>query len=177
MAEQSQSLSGQLCPMCGTKNLTLTEAENEVPYFGKLFLFSMTCSKCHYYKSDVEAAEQKEPARFTFEVSGKDDLNARIVRSSEGFVKIPHVGTIEPGPDAEGFVSNVEGLIMRFKKQIETLRDNAEDDEDKKKAKNLLKKLQKVLWGDEKLKIIIEDSTGNSAIVSEKAKREALKKK
>ncbi|RJQ20997.1 ZPR1 zinc finger domain-containing protein [Candidatus Woesearchaeota archaeon] len=171
---QSESLAGQLCPMCRTKNLTLTEGVSEVPFFGKVFVFGMHCSNCKYHKSDVEAAEQREPCKYTFEVSGKDDLNVRVIRSSEGFVKIPHVGSLEPGVNAEGFVTNIEGLIMRFKKQVELLRDSAEDDEDRKKAKNLLKKLQNVLWGSEKLKIIIEDATGNSAIVSDKAVRSKL---
>jgi zinc finger protein len=84
------------------------------------------------------------------------------------------VGSLEPGPNAEGFITNIEGLVQKFKHQIEVLRDTAEDDEDKKKAKNLLKKLQNVLWGSEKLKIIIEDPSGNSAIVSEKAVRQKL---
>ncbi len=174
MPEKTESLSGQPCPMCGKKELTLTEAQSEVPFFGKIFVFSMHCSACHYHKADVEAAEQKEAARFTFEVSGKDDLSVRVIRSSEGIIKIPHVGSLEPGPNAEGFVTNIEGVIEKFKKMIETLRDSAEDDEDKKKAKNLLKKLQNVLWGSEKLKIIIEDPTGNSAIVSDKAVRQKL---
>ena len=171
MTGQVDTLSGQQCPMCNTKNLTLSETTSEVPYFGKLFLFGMHCSSCGYHKSDVEAAEKKEPAKYTFEVAGKDDLNVRVIRSSEGFIKIPHVGTLEPGVNAEGFVTNVEGLIMRFKKQIEILRDTAEDEDDKKAAKNLLKKLQNVLWGSEKLKITIEDPTGNSAIISERATR------
>lgn len=174
MKDKVESLGGQQCPMCGKKELTLTEAESEVPFFGKIFLFSMHCSACHYHKADVEAAEQKEPARYTFEVNGKDDLSVRVIRSSEGIIKIPHVGSLEPGPNAEGFISNVEGLIEKFKKQIEVLRDTAEDDEDKKKAKNLLKKLQNVLWGSEKLKIVIEDPSGNSAIVSEKAVRQKI---
>jgi zinc finger protein len=174
MPDKTESLPGQPCPMCGKKELTLTEGESEVPYFGKIFLFSMHCSACHYHKADIEAAEQKEPARYTFEVSGKDDLSVRVVRSSEGIIKIPHIGSVEPGSNAEGFVTNIEGVIEKFKKQIEVLRDTAEDDEDKKKAKNMLKKLQNVLWGSEKLKIIIEDPTGNSAIVSDKAVRQKL---
>lgn len=174
MPDKTESLGGQMCPMCRTKNLTLTEAESEVPYFGKLFMFGMHCSGCHYHKADVEAAEQREPARYTFEVQGKEDLNVRVIRSSEGTIKIAHVGNLEPGANAEGFITNIEGLIEKFKKQIEILRDTAEDDEDKKKAKNLLKKLQNVLWGEEKLKITIEDPTGNSAIVSDKAVRQKL---
>jgi len=174
MPDKTDSLPGQPCPMCGKKELTLTEGESEVPYFGKIFLFSMHCGACHYHKADIEAAEQKEPARYTFEVNGKDDMSVRVVRSSEGIIKIPHVGSIEPGPNAEGFVTNIEGVIEKFKKQIEVLRDTAEDDDDRKKAKNMLKKLQNVLWGSEKLKIIIEDPSGNSAIVSDKAVRQKL---
>jgi zinc finger protein len=174
MPDKNESITGQPCPMCGKKELTLAEGQSEVPYFGKIFVFSMHCSACHYHKADVEASEHHEPARYTFEVNGKDDLTVRVVRSSEGSIKIPHVGSLEPGPNAEGFITNIEGIIEKFKKQIEVLRDTAEDDEDKKKAKNMLKKLQNVLWGSEKLKIIIEDPTGNSAIVSDKAVRQKL---
>jgi len=97
------------------------------------------------------------------------------VKSSEATVKIPHVGSIEPGPASQGFVTNVEGIINKIKEQIEYIKESEEDNVKKKKAKNLLKKLQKVLWGNEKLKIIIEDPTGNSAIISDKAERKKLK--
>lgn len=164
------TLKDQPCPVCGQKKLTLTESESEVPYFGKLFLFSMHCESCKYHKSDVEAAEPKEPCKIVFEVSGKDDLGVRVIKSSEAAVKFERVGSIEPGPASEGYITNIEGLIQRIKEQIEKIRDLEEDEEAKKKAKNLVKKLQKVLWGEETLKITLEDPTGNSAIISEKAK-------
>ena len=172
--EQSNSLAGQLCPMCGKKTLTLTESNIEVPFFGNTFVFTMNCVTCKYRKSDIEAEQQKEPCKYTFEVNGKEDLNVRVVKSAEATVKIPHVGTMEPGPASEGFITNVEGIIVKFKEQIEHLKNDEEDEEARKKAKNLLKKIQKVLWGDEKLKIIIEDPTGNSAIISDKAERKKI---
>jgi len=173
--EKANILKGQMCPTCRKKTLTLSEAETEVPFFGKLFVFSMKCESCKFFKSDVEAAEQKEPCKCTIEVNGKPDLNIRIVKSSEATVKIPHVGSIEPGPASQGFVTNVEGIINKIKEQIEYIKESEEDNAKKKKAKNLIKKLQKVLWGNEKLKIIIEDPTGNSAIISDKAERKKLK--
>ncbi len=165
------TLKDQPCPACGQKKLTLTEAETEVPYFGRIYIFSMSCSNCKYHKSDVEAAEKKEACRYVFEVNGKADLQVRVVRSSEGVVKFERIGSIEPGPAAEGFITNIEGLIGKIKEQIEKIRDLEEDDDAKQKAKNLLKKLMKVIWGEETLKITIEDPSGNSAIISEKAKR------
>jgi len=172
--EQSNSLAGQLCPMCGKKTLTLTESNIEVPFFGNTFVFTMNCVTCKYRKSDIEAEQQKEPCKYTFEVNGKEDLNVRVVKSAEATVKIPHVGSMEPGPASEGFITNVEGIIVKFKEQIEHLKNDEEDEDARKKAKNLLKKIQKVLWGDEKLKIIIEDPTGNSAIISDKAERKKI---
>ena len=52
-----------------------------------------------------------------------------------------------------------------------------EDEESKKKAKNLLKKITRIIWGQEKQKIIIEDPSGNSAIISDKAIKGPLKVK
>jgi zinc finger protein len=162
-------LGGQPCPICSKKTLTLTEAESEVPYFGKMFLFSMSCSSCKYHKADVEAAEKHAPAKWTVEVSSPEDLKIRVVKSSTANIKIPFVTTIDAGAGSNGYVTNIEGILNRVKKILEDLRDNAEDKSERKKAKNILKKLLKVESGDEKLKIIIEDKEGNSAIVSEKA--------
>ena len=172
--DKIETLEGQECPICHTKNHTLIEQEREIPYFGRVYLFSMTCSSCKYHKADVEAAEQHEPMQYSVEISSEDDMNIRVVKSAEGTVKIPHMITMEPGTAAQGFITNVEGLLRRAKQAIETAKNNAEDKADQKKAKNMLKKLQKVMWGQDKLKIIIVDKTGNSAIISDKAEKKKL---
>ena len=171
-----ETIEKQPCPMCRQKTLTLVEDEKEVPYFGKVYVFSMSCSNCQYHKADVEIAEQKEPSKYSIEISGDKDMKIRIVKSSEATVKIPHVATIEPGPASSGYVTNVEGILNRIKHQIEAAKEAEDDPSAKKKAKNLLKKLQKVKWGKEKIKLIIEDPSGNSAIISEKAVKTILKK-
>src|SRR3990167_2528088 len=165
----------QPCPLCHEKTLILTERETEVPYFGKVYLFSMTCNNCKYHKADVEATEQKEPVKYEFEISGEEDMKVRVVKSSEATVKIPHVTTITPGPVSQGYVTNIEGILSRVKYQIEAVKETEEDEEDKKKAKNLLKKLLNITWGKEKQKLIIEDPSGNSAIISDKAVKSILK--
>ncbi|MBW2996042.1 ZPR1 zinc finger domain-containing protein [Candidatus Woesearchaeota archaeon] len=170
-----EKLDNQPCPMCREKKMTLIEDEKEIPYFGKVYVFSMTCSNCKYHKADVEAADQHEPSKYSIEISGDKDMKIRIVKSSEATVKIPHVVTIEPGPGANGYVTNIEGILNRVKHQIESAKESEDDPAAKKKAKNLLKKLTRVMWGKEKLKIIIEDPTGNSAIISDKAVKSKLK--
>lgn len=174
--ESPEILEGQDCPMCNKKTLTLAETVREIPYFGKVFLFSMTCGECKYHKADLECAEEKDSSKYTFEVSSKDDLSVRVVKSAEATIKIPHIMTIESGPASNGFVTNVEGILNRVRSALESARENeAEDANSRKKLKNMIKKINNALWGHEKIKIIIEDKTGNSAIISDKAVRAKLK--
>lgn len=170
-------LEGQKCPMCFKETLTLMEHGQEVPFFGPILVFSMNCNNCNYHKADVECLEQHEGAKYTLTVSEEKDLSIRVVKSSSATVKIPRIMSIEPGPAANGYVTNVEGILNRVKVQLEKTRDLAEDDEDRKKAKNLLKKVQAALWGHDTIDVIIEDPEGNSAIISDKAKKEKFKGK
>lgn len=164
-------LKGQKCTFCGEKKLTLREEEVDIPHFGRVFVLSMDCSGCGYRKADVEPAEKKEPCKYTLEVTSDEDMNIKVVKSGEATLKIPHVITIEPGPASEGYISNIEGVLERVKQIIQSSVEGEEDEAARKKAKNLVKKLNKVILGREKLKIIIEDTSGHSAIISDKAQR------
>ncbi len=170
-------IEGQKCPMCFKDTLTLMEHDQEVPFFGPVFIFSMNCTSCNYHKADVECQEQHEPSKYTITVSEEKDLSVRVVKSSTATIKIPRVMSIESGAASNGYVTNVEGILNRVKVQLEKTRDLSEDEEDRKKAKNLLKKVQATLWGHDTIDIIIEDPEGNSAIISEKAVKEKFKVK
>lgn len=162
-------VTGEVCPVCSQKSLMLSEREQEIPYFGRVYIFSMTCTGCKFHKADVECVDRKDPARYAIEVSGPEDMAIRVVKSGQGSVKIPYVADIEPGEASNGYVTNIEGLLQRVKHQVEVIRDTEEDDAAVQKAKALIKKINRCVWGEEKLKIIIEDSSGNSAIISDKA--------
>jgi zinc finger protein len=169
-------LGNQKCPMCGKNTMTLMESEKDIPYFGKVFLFSMSCSNadCKYHKADIECADHKDPCKYSFDVKSEEDLKVRVVKSAEATVKIPRIMTIESGPAANGYVTNVEGILNRVKVMLEKARDDSEEKTDRKKAKNMLKKVQDTLWGRGEIKIIIEDKAGNSAIISDKAVKSKL---
>lgn len=173
-AADMQVIENEKCPVCGENKLTLTEVERDVPFFGQVAVFSMDCNACGYHKADVEALEEHDPVKFSFEVGSEDDLKVRIVKSSYGKVKVGTLATIEPGEASNGYITNIEGILNRVKKQIEFLRDSSEDNDDIKKAKNHLKKLTRVMWGQEKMKLVLEDPTGNSSIISDKAIKQKL---
>ncbi|MBN2458980.1 ZPR1 zinc finger domain-containing protein, partial [Candidatus Woesearchaeota archaeon] len=115
-------INGEQCPFCNNKTLTLMESNTDVPFFGKTYLFSMNCSSCGYHKADVEAEEAREPCKYTLEIDSEADMKIRVVKSSNATVKIPHVGSIEPGEAANGYITNVEGILQRMKKMIEVVR-------------------------------------------------------
>ena len=173
-----EELTEQICPFCHNKTLVLHEDLVDIPYFGKTYVFSMSCqdSDCNYFKADVEAEETKDPCKITFAIKKEEDLNIRVVKSSQATIKIPQLRmSVTPGPGSNGYVSNIEGILNRFKKILEDERDLSEDDSVKKQAKNLLKKLWKIKQGDMELKIVIEDPSGNSAILGKDVIVEKLK--
>jgi zinc finger protein len=175
-----EKLPGQECPTCREKALTLMQDELDIPFFGKVFLFGMQCDSCGFKKSDLEAAEMKDPCKYEIEITEKDDLNIRVVKSSHATVKWPDFKiTIEPGVSAQGFVANIDWMLNDLQDIQKVLEFNKETEEDKPKKKRMRKMIDKILDikdGKEKAKLIIEDPTGNSAIISDKATKSALKK-
>jgi len=170
-------LENQPCPVCREKKLTLMEDELEIPFFGKTYVFSMECP-CGFKKADVESAEKKEPAKYTFEICSAKDMNVRVVKSSSATIKLPQLRiTIEPGVDAQGFVANIEKILNDIYENIKDIKENEEDSKKRKKAWKLMDRILNIKEGKEKTTIVIEDPTGNSAIISEKAKKSALKGK
>jgi zinc finger protein len=166
---EDNMIKGQPCHICGKNGLTLSEIEQDIPHFGNAFILTMYCEECKYKKTDVNLETKQEPAKYTFTIENEKDLNVRIVKSSEATIKIPRMITITPGVASDGFVSNVEGLLNRITNILESTRDSEDDPSKRKKAKNQLKKLSRVLWGRENLTIEISDPSGNSAIISDKA--------
>ncbi|MCK5107280.1 MAG: ZPR1 zinc finger domain-containing protein [Nanoarchaeota archaeon] len=177
MTENSkiEKLGGQPCPMCFKKTLTLMEQEDEIPFFGKVHIFSMRCSNCNYNKSDIESSERKEPCKYTFEINGEEDLKVRVVKSSEATLKLPRIMSVRPGPASNGYVTNIEGVLNRAKDALERSKELSDEKKDKIAAIKLIKKINKIIFGSEKLKITIEDPSGNSAIISDKAVKTKLR--
>lgn len=179
--DTAELMSGEECALCHKKTATYMQSEKDIPYFGRVYVFSVTCEnpECKYHKADIESAEQRDPVKYSIEISGDADMHIRVIKSSEATVKIPHVITITPGPASNGYVTNVEGILNRVKSAIESAKTDAEeeDSEAKQKARKLIKKLNRAIVGQDSIKIIIEDPSGNSAIISEKAVKEILKGK
>jgi zinc finger protein len=166
--DEISTMGGETCPICNAKTLTLTEARRDIPYFGVVYIFSMDCSSCKYHKADLECEKKHDPVALSLTIDKEEDMNIRVIKSSNATVKIPRIMTIEPGETSNGYVTNVEGLLNRVKKMLEFERDSSDEKSDQKKLKNMIKKIQNVMWGHDSIKITLDDPSGNSMIISDK---------
>jgi len=162
------------CAVCGGK-ARVSFTELEVPHFGRVMQSLLQCRACGYRHADVMSLEQREPAKYTLRVESPEDLNARVVRSSRGRIELPELGiTIEPAAEAQGLITNVEGVLHRVLEVVESCIRWAENENERRQAQKLARRLRRIIEMAESVTIIISDPTGCSAIISEKAVREAL---
>lgn len=158
------------CPVCNTEIQYLYQTE-EIPYFSELLIISARCPRCGYRFVDTQLLRNAEPSRWELVIDSPEDMVIRVIRSMNGFVSIPELGVrIDPGPACEGFVSNVEGVLNRVENVVSNLTCWAESGEERERARRLLEKIGQVREGIIPVTLIIDDPSGNSAIISEKAR-------
>ncbi len=118
----------------------------------------------------------KEPMRYEMPVETSEDLNARVIRSTSGTIRIPEMGvTIEPGSVSESYVTNIEGVLQRVRDVLLTASRWVKGDKEKSlRSEELLCMLEDVIEGKRKITVIVEDPLGNSAIISKKVKATRL---
>jgi zinc finger protein len=157
------------CPVCATEVKYLYQTE-DIPYFSELLIISARCPSCGYRVVDTVLVKNAEPSRWEMPITSVDDLMVRVIRSMNGIIRIPELGVrIDPGPACEGFVSNVEGVLNRVETVVENLERWAESDEERGRARCILIQIAKIREGNLPATLIIDDLTGNSAIISDKA--------
>jgi zinc finger protein len=113
----------------------------------------------------VISLEQKEPAKHIL-IINKDTLKSRVVKSQSATVSIPELGLkVEPGPKSQGYVSNVEGVVIRFEGGVKQALTVFTDPESQKNGLAILKNLSLLVKGEMEATLIIEDPFGQSNIM------------
>jgi len=163
-----QALSGP-CPLCGEEINYIYQTEN-IPFFSDILMMCGLCEACGFRLTDTLILTERGPIRYEFDVRTADDLSVRVARSTSATIEIPELGIcISPGPACQGFVSNIEGVLVRVEDAIRTTLLSADDDE-RRVALEGLETLALAKEGEIPFTLIIEDPSGNSAIVSDKAR-------
>ena len=119
------------CPVCGDeKSLKMIAHTTQIAYFGEHTQITLTCSNCGLRQTDFIPAEGKKPGVWSLELSSANHLNARVVRGSNCTIEIPELDlAVFPGTHSSGYVSNIEGVIKRFKDEINITKNQFTKDE------------------------------------------------
>ena len=164
------------CPLCHN-DLVMSWQRDNIPYFGDVMYISAKC-QCSFRFADTMVLSSKEPMRYEMSVEAPEDLDARVIRSTSGTIRIPEMGIIiEPGTVSESYVTNIEGILQRVQSVLMTASRWVQEDEDKfARSQELMYMLEEVIEGRKKITVVIEDPLGNSAIISKKAVSTKLSK-
>ena len=155
------------CPSCNHEMTSITKTI-DLPNFGETIIFTLTCTNCGYKTSDLFAVHEKEPVKFLLTYSDSKQLVHKIIRSSTCTIKIPELGVeIEPSHASEGYITNLEGLLLRIKDITLGLIKILDSDQEMHNALELIKKIDSAINGEFNFKLILEDPNGNSAIITE----------
>ena len=119
------------CPIChDDKNLRMIAHVDEIPYFGEHTQVTVLCHSCGWRQPDFIPAEGRKPGGWTFDIESESDLSVRVVRSSSCTVCIPELDLeVNPGSAATGFVTNMEGILVRFVDIVKMVMKDIGDDE------------------------------------------------
>ncbi|MEA3558167.1 MAG: ZPR1 zinc finger domain-containing protein, partial [Candidatus Thermoplasmatota archaeon] len=119
------------CPACIQGVLDIDQKEVEIPHFGNIMISTMSCKSCGYRTSDVIPLTKHLPKRYFCIVDQPDKLAIRVIRSGTSVVRIPELGArIDPGPFSEGYISNIEGILIRFRDILLHLLKDLDQDND-----------------------------------------------
>jgi len=149
------------CPACGSKQMEWGTEDIDIPNFGKVSHYYLRCRDCGYKINDF-AFTGNNPTRAEVKIEKKEDLFTKIARGNQARVSIPELGlNIYPGPVAETFVTNIEGLLERFLRVLPLF-------EDKERVKEKEDEIHRAMNGDVKFTVIIEDPSGVSHFIDGK---------
>ena len=160
----------QPCPVChSVSGLTMIAHTTEIPYFGEHTQLTVVCDACGWKHTDFIPAEGRKPGSWSLQIDSADYMSTRIVRSGSCTVRLVELDLeASPGGASTGYVSNIEGVLMRFEDVIRTLQRDSED-EIVGKCAELLIELERVRSGASSLEMQLLDPFGHSQILHENA--------
>ena len=167
------------CPSCEKGVITIETIDYDLPDGDKMLFIKFTCNQCEYRKNDVIPMTTRiDPGIMTLEVIDENDLKSKIYRSPTGKLEIPELELIvEPGPRADFYYTNVQGILFRFEQAVLIYKNNLEEnDPQSSEIEEILRDLSKAINGELKFTLIITDPGGGSYIIPQDASHYLFKK-
>jgi len=104
--------------------------------------------------------------KYVLKIKKPKDLEAKIYRASTGSIEIPELEMrLEPGIQADLFITNIERILLKFKESCEFLLNNSEDQETSETLRKKIQDLDDLLAVKREFTLILEDPEGFSYIL------------
>lgn len=154
------------CPVCESENTKISQKIMEIPHFPQLWHINLTCFDCKYKHNDFLNLDVKDPVRLVYHAKNKEDYTTKIIRAANGTISFPQIGAmIEPGPSADGFINNIEGILRDIKDKAKFLLNDSTSEDERMKISEYIDSLDEYIDNNLPIDIIIEDPFGNSSII------------
>ena len=156
------------CPSCKNGIITIDKSIYDSQDGDKLLILKFECNECNFSKNDiVPMATKMIPGIITLKVKSESDLKSKIYRSPTGKLEIPELELlVEPGPRADFYFTNVEGIIIRFEKAVRIYKKSLEvTDPQYKEIEEILDDLSNAIKGKFGFTLKITDPVGGSYII------------
>ncbi|XP_027858369.1 zinc finger protein ZPR1 [Xiphophorus couchianus] len=155
------------CPECNapaSTNMKLVQ----IPHFKEVIIMATNCDSCGHRTNEVKSGGATEPlgTRITLHVTDASDMTRDVLKSETCSVLIPEL-EFELGMAAlGGKFTTLEGLLQDIKdltvsKNPFICGDSSSTDR-VEKLKEFGEKIEKILAGEMKVHIVLDDATGNS---------------
>lgn len=127
------------------------------------------CESCGHRTNEVKSGAGIEPqgVRIEVTITGKEDFSRDLLKSETCDMEIPEL-ELEVGPTIlGGRFTTIEGIIAAMKEQLSsTFTGDSSDPETVNRMDTFIAQLGKVLDGQRKVTLILNDPAGNSYVQS-----------
>ncbi|KAM9299389.1 zinc finger protein ZPR1 [Gastrophryne carolinensis] len=157
------------CPECNAPAATNMKLV-QIPHFKEVIIMATNCDACGHRTNEVKSGGAIEPlgTKITLRITDPSDLTRDVLKSETCSVLVPEL-EFELGMGAlGGKFTTLEGLFKDIKdlvveKNPFTLGDSSTSDR-KQKLQEFGKKIDRILDGQMKVRVILDDPAGNSYI-------------
>jgi len=154
------------CPVCESNNTKVIQKIMDIPHFPQMWFFNLTCLDCHYKVNDFINLSVKDPMRYIYHAENEQDYTTKIIRAANGTIRFPQIeAMIEPGPNADGFIKNIEGILRDIQGKVRFLLNDAENQDERIKIINYINMIDGYIDKNKPIDIVVEDPFGNSSII------------
>ncbi|TXT62140.1 MAG: ZPR1 zinc-finger domain protein [Promethearchaeota archaeon] len=156
------------CPSCKDGIINLSKTTYDLPDGDKLLLIKLECNECEFINKDVIPLTTRiEPGISEYYVTEENDLKSKLYRSPTAKLEIPELEvSVEPGPAAPFYFTNIEGVLARFERAVMVHRNSLDaENQDTKEMDEILDNIKEAYLGNFTFTLRIIDSNGGSYII------------